>query len=181
MYMVAAERYGRSERHNSLGYLSDYDGNAARKLARPEEADTPGAGEGTRKTRRGRTHIREAGKVSVFGVVGFLAVSLFIILVLMSYAKLVMVNDTAVNLRSQLTDLKTQEAQLLAKYELSYDLQDIEKTVLASGEMVKAQSSQIIQLELTEPDTVEYYQNSGIGDGLIAGGKEVFSAIAAYF
>lgn len=181
MYMVAAERYGRSGRRNSPGSLSDYDGNAVRKLTHTEETDTAGAPAGNKQRSRTRVRVREADKVSVFSVIGFLAASLFIILMLMSYAKLVVVNDEAVKLRSDLSELKTQEAQLLAKYELSYDLQEIENTVLASGKMVKIQNSQIYQLELTEPDTVEYYQDSGISDGLIEGAKKVFSAIAAYF
>ena len=57
--------------------------------------------------------------------------------------------------------MQDQETQLKAQYELSYDLQDIERQLLASGEMMKAQSWQIYTLELSEPDAVEYHQAWG--------------------
>ena len=60
----------------------------------------------------------------------FLAIAVIaavIIGTLISNAQLVMVNDQMVELRSTLSDLQDQETQLKAQYELSYDLQDIER------------------------------------------------------
>ena len=59
------------------------------------------------------------------------AIAAVIIGTLISNAQLVMVNDQMVELRSTLSDLQDQETQLKAQYELSYDLQDIERQLLA--------------------------------------------------
>ena len=100
---------------------------------------------------------------------------------LISNAQLVMVNDQMVELRSTLSDLQDQETQLKAQYELSYDLQDIERQLLASGEMMKAQSWQIYTLELSEPDAVEYHQAWDLPQKLLSMAKEFSTAVREYF
>jgi predicted metalloprotease len=125
--------------------------------------------------------VREPGKVAPFAVVGMLTVCLLAMLMLSQYASLVGVNDDAVKLKNNLETLQTEEAKLLTQYELAYDLQAIEQEVLASGEMVKPQSSQMQNIELTEPDSVKYYQNAQFGNGIASGIREIFSTIRAYF
>lgn len=114
----------------------------------------------------------------------FLAIAVIaavIIGTLISNAQLVMVNDQMVELRSTLSDLQDQETQLKAQYELSYDLQDIERQLLASGEMMKAQSWQIYTLELSEPDAVEYHQAWDLPQKLLSMAKEFSTAVREYF
>jgi hypothetical protein len=110
-----------------------------------------------------------------------------VVLTLASYAQLVMVNDQVVDLRNQLSDLKTEETKLTAQYELAYDLQEIESQMLASGQMTKVQSWQTYTLELSEPDSVEYYQGSDVrarltsmAEGLLTAVKEYFGPQATY-
>jgi hypothetical protein len=110
-----------------------------------------------------------------------------VVLTLASYAQLVMVNDQVVDLRNQLSDLKTEETKLNAQYELAYDLQEIESQMLASGQMTKVQSWQTYTLELSEPDSVEYYQGSDVrarltsmAEGLLTAVKEYFGPQATY-
>lgn len=121
------------------------------------------------------------GKAAPMLVAGIVVIAVFVILILISYAKLVIVNDSVVSLRNQLTTLQTEQTKLTAKYELSYDLQDIEAKMLSSGEMTKVQSSQIYTLELAEPDHVEYYKNSGLTDVLLSSAKGLLTAIVEYF
>ena len=109
------------------------------------------------------------------------AIAAVIIGTLISNAQLVMVNDQMVELRSTLSDLQDQETQLKAQYELSYDLQDIERQLLASGEMMKAQSWQIYTLELSEPDAVEYHQAWDLPQKLLSMAKEFSTAVREYF
>lgn len=149
-------------KYYSTVYASDYDGNAARKLERQElQRPRPVRSPRHAVRRRPKVRTREAGRIAVFSVVGMLALGLFAVVVLFNYAQLMVANDSAVQLRSQLQSLQEQEAKLLAQYELTYDLQSIENQALASGQMVKPSSSQIYTLELDAEDSVEYYQDVG--------------------
>lgn len=69
----------------------------------------------------------------------------------------------------------------MAQYELAYDLQEIERQLLASGEMMKVQSWQSYTLELSEPDQVEYHQASDLPGQILAFAKDLVSAVKEYF
>ncbi|MDF2838675.1 MAG: hypothetical protein K0S60_378 [Evtepia sp.] len=180
--MTAEKRQRYYTKHTSA-YLSGYDGNAVRQLEQLEEfpVHRQRTHRNKREVKRLELEVREPGKIAPFAVVGLLAVCLLTILMLSQYASLVGVNDTAVGLKKDLETLKTEEAKLLTQYELAYDLQAIEQDLLASGEMIKPQNSQVQMIELTEPDSVEYYQNAGFGNGIVTGIKEIFSTIRTYF
>lgn len=138
----------------------------------------------TRRHRQSRRHtlqLRDPGTVSPFAVLGFALVVALAGLMLYTYSVLVQVNDEAVQLRSNLSQLKEEEAKLETQYELAYDLQDIERQVLSSGAMVKVQPSQVTALELTEPDAVEYYQDDSVFHALTQAVRGMISAITAYF
>ncbi len=125
---------------------------------------------------------KKAAKVRApAAVVAILAVALVVILTLISYAKLVMINDQVVDLRGQLSQLQTEQTRLMAQYELAYDLQEIETTMLTTGQMTKVQDWQTYTLELSEPDGVEYYKESNVGEKLIFLAKEFISAVKEYF
>lgn len=122
------------------------------------------------------------GSWSVRGAfVAIAVIALVVIGMLISNAQLVMVNDQVVELRNTLSDLQDQETQLKAQYELAYDLQDIERQMLTSGEMMKAQSWQIYTLELSEPDAVEYHQAWDLPQKLLSMAKEFSTAVREYF
>ncbi len=103
-----------------------------------------------------RQHRRTAPTI----LIGVLAVAAVVVLTLFSYARLVMVNDQVVGLHSELSQLQSDATKLQAEYELSYDLQAIETEMISSGQMNKIQSWQTYTLELSEPDAVEYFQES---------------------
>lgn len=114
-------------------------------------------------------------------MVAIFAVALVVILTLVSYAQLVMINDQVVDLRGQLSELKTEETRLMAQYELAYDLQEIETKMLTSGQMTKVQDWQTYTLELSEPDGVEYYKESNLGETIILLAKDFVSMVKEYF
>ena len=95
-------------------------------------------------------------------------VALCTALLVISYARLAVLNDQAVQLRSELEDLQTTQTTLLAQYELAYDLSAIESQLTSNGSMVKLQPSQITYLDISAPDSVIVYDNSGQGiSGLV--------------
>lgn len=110
-----------------------------------------------------------------------LAVAAVVMLMLMSHAQLVIINDDVVSVRNQLDELKTEETKLMAQYELAYDLQEIEKKMLTSGEMIRIQSWQTYTLELAEPDSVEYFQSSSLSEKLKALAEIITAELQEYF
>ena len=50
-----------------------------------------------------------------------------------------------------------------APYELVYDLEEIEQQLTASGTMVKANSSNTVYLDLSEADSIIYYEQASGG------------------
>lgn len=178
---MTAER--RARYSGSKQYLYKYDGNAARVPQQWEDA--PAQRKQSKRRRRAprsaTLEVREPGKFAPFAVVGLAAVCCMVIVMLGQSARLVEINDQAVNLRGQMETLKSEEDKLLAQYELAYDLQAIEQELLSSGEMVKAQSGQIYTIPLQRPDSAEYYKKEGLVAGFLAGVKEIFSAIGTYF
>ena len=114
-------------------------------------------------------------------LVEILAVAAVVVVTLFSYAQLVMVNDQVVGLRSELAQLQSDATKLQAEYELAYDLQEIETQMISSGEMNKIQSWQTYTLELSEPDAVEYYQESTWRGDLSDMVKQFIEAVKEYF
>lgn len=114
-------------------------------------------------------------------LVEILVVAAVVIVTLFSYAQLVMVNDQVVGLRSELSQLQSDATKLQAEYELAYDLQEIETEMISSGEMNKIQSWQTYTLELSEPDAVEYYQESTWRGDLSDMVRQFAQAIKEYF
>ena len=158
-----------------------YDGSAARVL-RGEEvlAPRPRVRPRTQELTRPHVEARPAGKVSIFAVLGFGVVLVLAVCILMNYVTLSSLANETVALNSQLTQLKSEEATLLARYELAYDLGAIESAVTADGSMSRPQAGQMIYVDLTEPDSVTLYnqeETTGFWDGI----EEFIGNILAYF
>ena len=77
--------------------------------------------------------------------------------------QLVTVADETYDLQDQLEELRSEEKELLAQYELVYDLENIERQMTASGAMVKANSSNTVYLDLSEADSIIYYEQAAGG------------------
>ena len=163
------------------------DGTSALKIESTPPARSPRSGRGP-VTEPRRTSVRqeeaepERGRRSApVLMLGILAVAAVVVMTLVSYAHLVMINDQVVGLRSELSQLQTEQTKLLAEYELAYDLQEIESQMLASGQMNKIQSWQSYTLELSEPDEVEFFQDSNLKGDLVEIAHRVIAAIREYF
>ena len=162
-----------------------YDGSAARQLQQEEVLQPrPLVRPRERAVVRPKVRVREAGAVSPFAVVGFMAVAVFAVLLLFSYVQLAVISDQVVSLRSDLTSLKTEEAKLRAQYELAYDLDTIESNLTADNSMVKPQNGQVIYVDLSEPDTVTYFEEENTATGLegaVEGVRSILTEIVEYF
>lgn len=133
---------------------------------------------------RPRARVREKGEVSLFSIVGVVAIAVVAVMLLVSYAQLLTVSDSVVSLRDDLSDLQTEQARLLTEYELSIDLQSIEAAVTANGQMVKPQSEQIIYIDTYEEDGVTFYADESAvqgAKGVLDSLGEIWSNITSYF
>ena len=182
MAAAAQKRTSRYEVYGNVAYDPVWEGGAV-AAPDPERQEVlrprPNVRPKERTLARPRVQVREAGKVSPFAVVGFFSIAVMAVLVLMCCVRLTVLNDESVHLRNQLADLQAEEADLLARYELAYDLQAIETELLASGAMVRPAVDQMVVLDLSEPDNVVVYDQSEYAAGVIDGVKDFFGDLLA--
>ena len=176
--MATAVKRRKRSKYDTVPY-DLYDGSAVRQLRQEEvlQPRRPMVRPRERTLARPRIRVREAGAVSPFAVVGFLAVAAFSVLLLFSYVQLAVISDQVVSLRSELTTLKTEEAKLRAQYELAYDLDAIESGLSEGNTMVKPQNGQVIYVDLSEPDSVTYFENESGATGLSGAVEELQSIV----
>lgn len=184
---MAASRRRRTTGYSTYGsvaYAPTYDGSAVRVPRREEElrrAPVPQPKKPVRRHERARVEVRQAGAVAPFAVVGFLAVAVFAVLLVTSYAQLAIANDEMVTLRQELTDLREENSKLSAQYEKVFDLATIQAAV--GDTMVRPTNDQMVYIDLSEPDTVTVYQESPISglEDLVQGVRSLFGGIIEYF
>lgn len=170
MAAVAQRRTSRYEVYGNVAYDPVWEGGAVATPAPGQQEvlrPRPNVRPKERTLARPRVQVREAGKVSPFAVVGFLSIAVMAVLLLMCCVRLTVLNDESVQLRNQLSQLQEEEADLLTRYELAYDLQAIESEMLSSGAMVRPSSDQMVVLDLSEPDNVVVYDQSETGNGVV--------------
>ena len=173
--------------YGSVAYAPAYDGSAVRAPRRQEEVLQPAPRPRQREQVRRRTleraqvQVREAGQVAPFAVVGFLAVALFAIMLVMSYAQLTVVNGEMVSLRNELSDLQSENAVLTAQYEKVFDMDKLQTAV--GGEMARPDSDQVTYIDLSEPDQVTVYAEERAGglSGVLTGAGRVLDGFLEYF
>lgn len=174
---MAAQRRRRYRTYGSVAYQPDYAQEPARTpgrrsqaahgpVRRQEQPKRPQIQPRRRPITRPDVQVRAQSAVSPFAMVGLFAVLACALLLVMSSARLAAVNNDIVNLRSTLSDLQEEGRVLQAQYELEFDLEAIERMFLSNGSMVRAGTGQTVYLDLSEDDSVVYYE--GAGDGLSA-------------
>ena len=176
----------RYDSYGSVAYAPVYEGNTVRAPKREEEyrpAPQPRRREQPRRqsVQRTQVQVRQAGAVSPFAVVGFLAVAVFAALLLVSHAQCTVLNAEVVQLRGELSSLQTENAKLSARYEQVFDMDKIQAAV--GDRMVRPANSQAVYLDLSEPDTVIVYDTAKdhrLMDAL-AGVGETLGELIEYF
>lgn len=169
--------------YGSVAYAPVYEGGAVRTPQQGEAArPRPRVRTRERALTRTKVQVREAGEVSIFAVVGFLAVGVLAALLIWSYAQFTMANDQLIATRNTLNDLQDEHIILAAQYEKVFDMARIQEAV--GDTMVRPISDQVVYLDLSEPDNVVLY---GEGErvpglaGLWNGIQEIAGKFFAYF
>ena len=137
-------------------------------VRRPEPVRRPRITPRKRPASRPDIQVRKQSAVSPFAVVGLFSVLACALLLVVSTAQLAVANNEIVDLRNELAGLQDENRLLQTRYELVFDLEAIEKMFLSDGSMVRAGAGQTVYLDLSEPDSVVYYDAAGEGlSGLI--------------
>lgn len=174
--------------YGSVAYAPAYDGSAVRVPRREEELPRrprprPRTSQRVRERElaRAQVQVREAGQVAPFAVIGFAAVVVFAVLLLMSYVRLTVVNGEMVSLRNELDTLQTENATLTAQYEKVFDMDTIQAAV--GDTMVRPSSDQVVYIDLSAPDTVVVYGEESVGGiaGAVQSIGEVLGGLIEYF
>lgn len=178
--MTETARRGSFDPYRNLNY--QYDGSAVRI---PEEEEVlrprPQVRPRNQELARPKVAVRPAGKVSLFAVAGFGVVAVMAVLILMSYIQLSSISQQVVSLNTEMTKLQSEEATLRARYELAYDLGAIEKAMTADGSMSRPQAGQMVYVDLTEPDSVVFYNQAETSGSFLGSLEEIVGSILSYF
>ena len=182
MAAAAQRRTSRYEVYGNVAYDPAWEGSIVAEPV-PERQEVlrprPNVRPRERTLARPRVQVREAGKVSPFAVVGFLSIAVMAVMLLMCCVRLTILNDESAHLRKQLSQLQAEETELLARYELAYDLQAIETELLAGGTMVHPASDQMVVLDLSEPDNVVVYDQTKPAGGVVDGIRDFLNNLLA--
>lgn len=169
--------------YGNVAYAPAYEGNTVRSPRREEHAAPPRPKQRFRNKALTRTQVqvREAGEVSVFAVIGFLAVGVLAALLMFSLSQQTVLNRELNDLRRSLSALESDNATLSAQYEKVFDLERIQQAV--GDKMIRPTTDQIVYIDLSEPDNVILYGEERTGGiaGALQGFRDVLSSIAAYF
>ncbi|MBQ3135689.1 MAG: hypothetical protein IJB75_07770 [Oscillospiraceae bacterium] len=168
--------------NGSAAYAPAYTGGVIRAPHRQEEQHSVPKRAPRRQTiARPQVAVREAGHVAPFAIVGFLAVGVFAVLLLLSTLQLHVASDNVVALRNQLSTLRTEQAALSARYEQEFDLQHLQAAV--EGTMIRPTPDQITYINMSRPDSVVLFNDvatSGAA-GAAKGAGNIFSSMVEYF
>ena len=170
--------------YGNVAYAPAYDGSAVRMPGREEPLQPQPKVRPRERERiltRTRVQVREAGEVSPFAVIGFLAVGVFAALLVWSYAQYVITSDQLVTLRGELTQLQEENVVLAAQYEKVFDMERIQEAV--GDTMVRPSSDQIVYIDVSEPDHVVLYEDTESTKGplgFLEGLKDIFGDFFAY-
>jgi len=157
---MADERKRRYASYGNVAYQPELEDTSRRREA---EQPRPRVQPRERVAERPKVQVRQQGAVSLFAIMGFLAVIAAVFLLLSTGIQLAVVADETFDLQDQLADLKEEEKKLQAEYELAYDLSAIEEQMTTSGAMVRAGAANTVYLELSETDSVVYFEEADSG------------------
>lgn len=168
--------------YGSVAYAPAYQSGAVRAPGYEETArplPRKKSKERLRALERAQVRVREAGMVSPFAVVGFLAVGVFAALLLVSYVQLATVSDQMLSMRGELTQLQTLNADLSAQYERVFDINRIQQAI--GDTMVRPTADQIVYIDLAEPDNVVIYGEQQPQGSFTESIQEITSNLVEYF
>lgn len=155
--------YGGGRVVGNLAYDLNYDERRRRGYEQPRstepdraEVSTPVVPKANPATSP-RTRRRHAISVSPVAVLGFAALAVMVVMLVMSYAKLTEISSNVVSMKNELSSLEVEHVALVTRYEKTFDLSAIKEAAEAAG-MSKPSAAQVYYVDLSAPSNVVIYQ-----------------------
>ena len=123
----------------------------------PRHQEKPVVREKAKEQEKVHVQVRERQRASVFALVGFSAVIVMAVMVLMGYIRLTVLAADTVDLKNELEVLDTENVRLSARYEQLFDLSTVKEAAEQAG-MAKPVASQISYIDLSDGDNAVVYQ-----------------------
>ncbi|HPE16275.1 MAG TPA: hypothetical protein PK597_04910 [Oscillospiraceae bacterium] len=176
----------RSMTYGSVAYDLSYLGSTAveERIAPEVLQPAPRALPREREREHARVRVREKQAVAPLSVIGFLAIGIFAVVLLLSYVQLTGLSDDVVSMRSQLSELQDEESLLLARYEAAFEPNALEEAVTSTGLMSRPTGDQVVYIDMSGPDNVTVYAPEGIlekGLSLLKAAGEQAALAVEYF
>lgn len=120
--------------------------------------------------------------ISLFGVVGFGAFVVMMMLVLLASIQLTQIVDENSSLEHRIQELSDQEARLKIEYESTFNLTEIEEYATKKLGMVRKSSDNVVLLETANVDRAVIIEpKSSNNEGFFIGLKDFLSSLLEYF
>ena len=107
-----------------------------------------------------------------------MAVAVFAVMLVASYAQLSVANDEMVALQRELSELQSQNTILTAQYEKVFDLATIQEAV--GDTMVRPTTDQVVYIDLSAPDTVTVYGEPSVNTKPLQRNHRIFPLSRPY-
>ena len=162
-----------------------YDFIPARPYYEPQEipAEIPVAVPKARPRTRAKTakKAQVAYGISIFAVVGFIAVAAMMFLALLANIKYTEVTNEILDLRTQLEELNEQEKKLIITYESVFDINEIEEYATTVLGMSKPDKDQIGTVRIHTEDKAVILETKNEREGFFSGLTAFLASLVEYF
>lgn len=130
------------------------------------------------------TVVKARHSISLFAVISYIAVTALMILVIFSYMRLYEISAETSAYKSELTRLTKANAALTSEYDDAINLGAVELLAITKLGMRRPSSSQIVYVNLSEPDRAEVFeQQTAVSrlSGIIQTVKDCALYVREYF
>lgn len=90
---------------------------------------------------------RKGQGISLLTVLGFLAAAVLLVMVLLAQIQMTALADSAAGLENRISELRTQQNKLVASYETTFSLAEVERCAVEELGMQKPRAEQIVYLD----------------------------------
>ena len=132
-----------------------------------------------RRRAKVKAAVRPAQKVSPLAVMGFSAVAVLMVALLLCYVRINAISGSIVEMQEQISALEVEQVSLLTRYEQAFDLATVKEAAQAAG-MRQPDDSQICYIDLPGEDQAVSYdsQAEGVLSRFFAAvGRNIYAAV----
>ena len=163
------------------GYYEDLYVPAPRRAPRPREQEWIREEPREEAFARRRAIRRKGQGVSVFTVLGFAVAAVLLVMVLLAQVQMTAISDSAAGLETQILVLRAEHNKLLAAYETTFSLAEVEDYAVNVLGMQKPRADQIVYLDgLGTADRAVILQPQE-PDGIFQSLESVLDSLWSYF